>query len=437
MVLDCDGRVADALVREPAPPPARSAVRCCTPTPWCWPWTPPAPEKVDADFAEFDRFLRWMEQYRGLATDVGGLPVFLVLTKCDLLARPGQTAADWLEQIEERKRNIGGRFQAFLADRRPPAFGRIHLHLWATAVLRPPLAGGAAQPTDPYGVAELFRQSFGHAATFRRRREHSNHRLAQMTIAVVGGFLGLLAVTGSLIVADALRRPPSRIGNPRRNPPLRRAEDAGRAAARRARRDRLRPYLEQWQAIRSDPDFAALPQDMRTYVEERRSELETYIPWLEAWRKRRHRARRWPKRSCTRSRRGWTAPWPPPRPDWDDTDAGRLRRQLSAEDEALLGAIAALRTWYQHAYAEGDALWTFAGHDAGGPDWNGSAGDAERQLDPAHQPPYADAAAVPNVDPPLTYAAVRSSGRWRRPGRSGRRCEVGCGGCSTWGRRWA
>ncbi len=83
---------------------------------------------------------------------------------------------------------------------------------------------------------------------------------------------------------------------------------------------------------------------------------------------------------------------------------------MSEEDEALLGAIAALRTWYQRAYAEGDALWTFAGHDAGGPDWNGWAADAERQLDPARKPPYADAASVPNIEPPLTYAAVEEFG---------------------------
>ena len=102
VVLDCDGRVADALVREPAPAGGTLgremlhadalvvAVDASAP-----------PEKIDAEFAEFDRFLRWMERYRGLRTDVGGLPVFLVLTKCDRLARPGQTAADWLEHIED------------------------------------------------------------------------------------------------------------------------------------------------------------------------------------------------------------------------------------------------------------------------------------------------------------------------------------------------
>src|SRR5579871_2410997 len=50
------------------------------------------PGAMDADFREFGRFLRLLEQSRGRRNDVGGLPVFLVLTKCDLLAQPTDTA---------------------------------------------------------------------------------------------------------------------------------------------------------------------------------------------------------------------------------------------------------------------------------------------------------------------------------------------------------
>jgi hypothetical protein len=54
------------------------------------------PAQIDADFSEFGRFLRLLEQNRGRRGEVGGLPVFLVLTKCDLLAQPGDTpAARW------------------------------------------------------------------------------------------------------------------------------------------------------------------------------------------------------------------------------------------------------------------------------------------------------------------------------------------------------
>ena len=36
-------------------------------------------------------------------------------------------------------------------------FGQIDLHLWATAVKRPALAGSPPRPREPFGVAELFR----------------------------------------------------------------------------------------------------------------------------------------------------------------------------------------------------------------------------------------------------------------------------------------
>ena len=63
------------------------------------------PAQIEADFVEFGRFLRQLE--RGLLrSEVGGLPVFLVLTKCDLLAQPGDNSADWMECIEQGKCDV-------------------------------------------------------------------------------------------------------------------------------------------------------------------------------------------------------------------------------------------------------------------------------------------------------------------------------------------
>ena len=49
-------------------------------------------------------------------------------------------------------------------------FGRIDLHLMATAVKRPALADATARPREPFGVAELFRHSLLSAKDFRDRR---------------------------------------------------------------------------------------------------------------------------------------------------------------------------------------------------------------------------------------------------------------------------
>jgi hypothetical protein len=214
VVLDCDGRAADALIRNPAPVAGALSQEMLDADALVLAVDASASlERLEADFGEFDHFLSRMEHRRGERTDIGGLPVFLVLTKCDKIARPGATTADWLEQIEERKREIGRRFRKFLAGREaahlPAGFGRIHLQLWATAVWRPPLASAATKPDDPYGVAELFRQCLDQAAAFRERRDNSAHRLVQMTLATVGGVLALLVAAASLVASDALHQPPS------------------------------------------------------------------------------------------------------------------------------------------------------------------------------------------------------------------------------------
>src|SRR5207244_13586828 len=43
-----------------------------------------------------------------------GLPVYLVLAKCDLLARADETPEAWLRDIEERKTDVSRRFRNFL-----------------------------------------------------------------------------------------------------------------------------------------------------------------------------------------------------------------------------------------------------------------------------------------------------------------------------------
>ena len=394
VVLDCDGRAADELIRDPAPIAGALSQEMLNADALVLAVDASEPlERLDADFGEFDRFLSRMEHRRGERTDIGGLPVFLVLTKCDKIARPGATTADWLEQIEERKREIGRRFRKFLAGReaahQPAAFGRIHLQLWATAVWRPPLVGAEANPADPYGVAELFRQCLDQAAMFRDRRDNSAHRLVQMTLATVGGVLALLIAAASLVASDALHQPPSPLQIQVES--LRSMEPATAVERLRGSPERLRPHLDQWRTIHDDPDFARLPVGLLAYADERLSELETYIPWLEKLEEMPS-----PRDAVTeeelRDLQGELAgSLAPPRPDWAATDAGRLWSAKSAEAKALITAIDDLRMWYQRAYDDADALWTFTGHSAGGLDWTGWARDVEKRLDPAIKPPDADA----------------------------------------------
>jgi hypothetical protein len=145
---------------------------------------------------------------------VSGLPVFLVLTKCDLLAQPNDKIADWIEHIEERKRQVNERFHAFLdrATQSNGSFGKIDLHLWATAVKRPALAGSPGKPTEPFGVAELFRQCLETAEDFRQRTRRSSRRLLY-TLLGVGGILGVLLGLAVAFVFQHKSHPPGELAN--------------------------------------------------------------------------------------------------------------------------------------------------------------------------------------------------------------------------------
>src|SRR5262249_59500490 len=141
------------------------------------------------------QFLHLLEQSRGQRSDIAGLPVYLVLTKCDLLAQKADTAVAWMDRIEERKRQVDKRFKAFLAREAgvsPRGFGRVDLHLWATAVKRPALGDAPARPREPYGVAELFRQCLESARQFHQRRAHAGQRLTWMVGTAIAGLVAIL-----------------------------------------------------------------------------------------------------------------------------------------------------------------------------------------------------------------------------------------------------
>src|SRR5262249_54034757 len=182
--------------------------------------------QVNADFTEFGRFLRLLEQQRGYRTEIGGQPVFLVLTKCDLLARPGDSAAAWMSHIKERQAEVEHRFRDFLSGKGqrtngnkedssshwPLAtrhsslgFGRIDLHPWATAVKRPALADSPPRPREPFGVAELFRQCLDYSRRFRYHREHSSRRLLWTLAGTAAMLIGFGALATFLIACSLAR----------------------------------------------------------------------------------------------------------------------------------------------------------------------------------------------------------------------------------------
>jgi 50S ribosome-binding GTPase len=229
-------------------------------------------EAIERDFGQFGRFLRLLEQNRGQRSEVGGLPVYLVLTKCDLLGRATDSNIAWMERIEERKREVDRRFKEFLAgqaDQGPLPFGKIELHLWATAVKRPALKDAPAKPREPYGVAELFRQCLDSAVVFRQRQARATRRLSGILTAVFALAGGMLL----LILYFLLSRPGSEttaLENEIRT--FRSAHDRPAELLKEPVDDRLK----QLQRFKSDADFKKLPTELQDYVVRKVNELEAY-----------------------------------------------------------------------------------------------------------------------------------------------------------------
>lgn len=230
-----------------------------------------APSQVEADFTEFGRFLGVLELQRGRDTAVGGLPVYLVLTKCDLLAGPDDSTANWMDRIEARKHEVQQAFGAFLERQADvsPAFGHLQLHVWATAVRRPRLLNSAEKPREPFGVAELFRQCFEDAQRFRWKQDNAGRRL-HVTVAATGaivlllGLLILAAVTGLL----GGKVHPLLAQLPPREP---------RAAVRLAGpMERLERFEANLSALQEDSRFPTLPRPDQEYVTSLLKEVDLY-----------------------------------------------------------------------------------------------------------------------------------------------------------------
>jgi hypothetical protein len=416
VLLDCDGRVAnDLLVRRqaldehsPEGTLAHEVVEADTLVLVIDAAAPPA--QVDADFAEFDRFLRQMEGSRGRRAEVGGLPVFLVLTKCDLLAQPGDTGGDWMERIEERKRDVDARFKAFLSRRQQEAgalpFGQIDLHLWATAVKRPALAGSPAKPREPFGVAELFRQCLEAAAAFHESRRRSGRRLAW----TVGGAAGFVALLLSLAVGQALRNSsgPSSLQLEVESVSFR----FEKTPAERLRHPsgELRRRLAELEKIRNDPEFSSLPAEQQKHVREWAEELQKYLAYLDRLRAERRPADVTTEQALEAVKDRLQTELALPSPEWQATEAGEIQRDRLKDAEALRKAVGRLRNWYLDAAEKATALWTFKGYPAGpegpGTDWQAWSREAEQVLNPANKPSWTESEAIPDSPSGLTYGAA-------------------------------
>jgi hypothetical protein len=398
ILVDCDGRVANDLLTRRKSLDADSAEGSLAAqimdadTLVLVVDAAASPVQTDADFAEFGRFLRLLEQRRGRRTEVGGLPVFLVLTKCDLLAESNDTPAVWMERIEERKRQVDRRFQAFLARQReegPLPFGSIDLNLWATAVKRPALAGSPARPREPYGVAELFRQCFDEAAAFRARRQRSGRRLV-WTVAGAGSVVAAMAALATALVVHHDTSPPVALEN--RLTEYRSAE--GHTASSRLREGRLEERIGELTGLADSPDFVRLRPEEQAYVRQRLQELKDYRSYLRKVREARPPGEARTLRELAEIEARLINDLNVPaeyRGEWGATEAALLRDRRLEDTKSLRAAVTDLERQYQSLTERARELTTFT--------------DLQALLDDADRLKYRPTDRLPGSDT-LNYDAV-------------------------------
>jgi hypothetical protein len=310
--------------------------------------------QINADFTEFGRFLRLLEQQRGHRTEIGGQPVFLVLTKCDLLARPGDSAAVWMNHIKERQAEVEHRFRDFLASQahgpRSVGFGRIDLHPWATAVKRPALADSPPRPREPFGVAELFRQCLDYSRRFRQHREHSSHRLLWTLTGTAAMLLGLGVLAAFLIV--------NRLGGPagRLEDKVERFQVRDQERTQATWHHSLKKDIDDLTVFQNDPQFEKLPESKKEFVQRRLDELKAYQQFEKSLDQIGDPKDTRNEEQLKQVEAKLNRLAPPDDYDWHQTEAYHRRDNWLVDCQDIQDAIARLKKQYAELIERGDVV---------------------------------------------------------------------------------
>ncbi len=347
--------------------------------------------QLEKTFSEFTQFLKEFQEQRGRRSEIAGLPVYLVISKCDLLARKDDTVSTWVQRMEEGKRKVGKRFQEFLDNTDHAPFGKIDLHLWAAAVKQPALADRPARPQEPYGVAELFRQVVDEATDFQGQRVRARRRLN----FAVFGLVGVIAVMGLFAAAFYLSRPTPEVAALENA--VQAALPAANAPASERWREPLEPKLKELSRIRQTPAFAQLPAHLQKQVETAIDELTSY---QETSKKvdglKRVRFFKTEEEIPAHARELSQITLPPVyAAHWLGTRLARKIQQYKSELDALAKALAVEKDWLKKKADEGDALRRMAIPAEGSADrqaWIERADAFLKRKDPSREVP-----GIPNM----------------------------------------
>jgi GTPase SAR1 family protein len=209
-VLDCSGKSAQEMLKAPQPfansHPIKKPIIDADAMVFVVDVSTPK-KQMNEEFRQCAHWLRQLREFRGQRTDIAALPVFVALSKCDLLAHKEDTFETWKKRLDEGKRQYDENFRRYLKQQ-SPGFGTLQLKVVATAIKQPAFTDKPAKTHEPFGVAELFGECLQSATDFQRRRHTAQSRLQN----VVAGLLGTVALLAlSLAFLIEFQPPPEGI----------------------------------------------------------------------------------------------------------------------------------------------------------------------------------------------------------------------------------
>ncbi len=371
-------------------------------------------DAVAALFANLQPFLDLLQRGRTAGREIGGLPVFLALTKSDRLYEPGDRPTEWISKAEKRQKRVEGLY----GERFEPGgedgddfhpFGKVELkpEVLPTARQVPAVDGFGiyADANGAFNVNRLLRKVLAAAGEYRARLLRGKRRLT-WTVSAALGLLGLmlsafavLALTGEPGPVEALTLR-VRQAQEQEGPP------ETRLAERNLPRNRKR--LDDFRAT---PHFAELPPDLRAWAADRDREFAAY----EEYRKRFQPPQFSPAEVRTTSDLtkvtadlvNVLAPPVDYAKAWAKTEAVLLRDKWAADRDLLVKAEGETHDWYRSLVTRASKLLAV---DVPGAAWRE---DATGLLAVARTPPVTATDPIPGSPAvpvrrgqPLTYAAA-------------------------------
>ena len=357
-VLDCSGKSAHEMLKAPQPfansHPMKKPIIDADAMVFVLDVSAPK-KQMKEEFRQCARWLRLLHEFRGQRTDIAALPVFVALSKCDLLAHKEDTFETWKKRLDEGKRLYDENLGKCLKQHNP-GFGTLQLKVVATAIKQPAFSDKRAKAYEPFGVAELFGECVQSATDFQGRRHTAQSRLQN----VVAGLLGTVALLLlSLVFLIEFQPPPERITLDEKVQLALPKQSATPIERLHGTVKKLEEKEKKLAEIAEDPGFERLPAETQNAITLYREEISQYLRLYQQSQeilKLPHLAKNDAElKELEKGVLAFSLPAARAK-DWEETRLGRRMRQVHREYDTLNKELAKEAKWVRDQIDENKKL---------------------------------------------------------------------------------